>query len=320
MAKTLLLLSYGAPECKDDVIPFLQNVLAGKNVPSERLQRAAQKYYEVGSQTGAFSPLNAECRELIAGLLQTAAHHGEKLDLYWGNLYWHPLLADTIAEMTHDGITEAACFATSAFDSPQGNQRYLDAIEAARKEVEKNLSQPPPIIRKLPLPYKHPLFIKAQTDMLLHALAYSTLEENPAETESGEIISDTVVLFSTHSIPIKDAERSHYVEQLNECCTAVADKSGKIPWELVFQSRSGVPTEPWLEPDIKDRIRNIASEGRYRSVVVVPIGFFCENFETVFDLDLEVGALCDELGLGYIRARAVGGSRNICRMIFELLS
>ena len=324
MPKTLLLLSYGAPECKDDVLPFLRNVLAGKNVPEERLQKAAQKYYEVGSQTGSFSPLNAECRELIAGILQAAADNGEKPDLYWGNLFWHPLLVDTVAEMAHDGVTEAVCFATSAFDSPQGNQRYLDALCAARNEVEKISGLSPPVITKLPLPYIEPLFIESQTDVLLHALAYSTLEQEPFQTssepeESDELISDTVILFSAHSIPVEDARHSPYVAQLNECCRETIAKVGRVPWELVFQSRSGSPTEPWLEPDIKNRIKKIAAEGRYRSVVVVPIGFFCENFETVYDLDLEVGSLCDEAGLGYLRAPAVGASPKICRMIYDLM-
>ena len=293
----LLLVSYGAPERQEDVVPFLNNLFAGKNVPAERIAAAAQKYERYATATGHYSPLNAECRKLIEGIRQTNPH----LPIYWGNLFWHPLLTDTVAEMTRDGIERAVCFATSAFDSPSGNQRYADALESARQAVGANA----PILEKLPLPFDHPLFIEAQADSL---------------RRHSRRLSSAVLLFAAHSIPLADAARSHYVEQLQSTCRKVIEKSGTaIPWELVYQSRSG-PAEHWLSPDIKERIRELAAEGKYRQVIASPIGFFCENMETEYDLDVEVGECCRELSLDFQRVKAVGTMPKIFQMIGKLTS
>ena len=299
----LLLVSYGAPDRHDEVVPFLNNLFAGKEVPVERIAAAAQKYEQVAVKTGRCSPLNAECRKLIDGIKRI---HPD-LPVYWGNLYWHPLLVDTVAAMAKDGVERALCFATSAFDSPAGNQRYADALESAREAIGVQA----PILEKLPLPFDHPLFIEAQTDRLLETLAWHHLHHL-----SGTPVSH--ILFSAHSIPIEDAARSHYVEQLQTTCRSVIEKSGTaIPWELVYQSRSG-PAEHWLGPDIKERIGKLAAEGRIESVIVSPIGFFCENMETEYDLDVEVGECCAQLGLSFYRTKAVGAMPQICRLIVEL--
>ena len=316
----LLLVSYGAPERQDEVVPFLNNLFAGKNVPAERIASAVQKYKRFAAKTGHYSPLNTECRKLIKGIRQECCPHpnplpagegtigtslpmGEKTRIYWGNLFWHPFLADTIAEMAKDGIERAACFATSAFDSPSGNQRYADALESARRAVGTNA----PILEKLPLPFDHPLFIEAQADSL------------PPVSAVVCRLPSAVLLFSAHSIPLADAAQSKYVEQLQSVCRSVIEKSGMtMPWELVYQSRSG-QAEHWLGPDIKERIITLATEGHVESVIVSPIGFFCENMETEYDLDVEAGELCAKLGLNYHRVKAVGGVPKICRMITELL-
>ena len=294
----LLLVSYGAPERQEDVVPFLNNLFAGKCVPAERITAAVQKYERFAAMTGHFSPLNSECRKLITGIRQ----EWQRIDqdpppIYWGNLFWHPLLVDTVAEMAREGIERAVCFATSAFDSPSGNQRYADALEAARQTVGTNA----PILEKLPLPFDHPLFIEAQADQLL-------------ETIAGFADAPAVILFSAHSIPLADVVRCRYVEQLQSTCRAVIEKSGtSFPWELVYQSHSGT-AEHWLGPDIKERIREFAAVGQYRSVIVSPIGFFCENMETEYDLDVEVGKCCAALGLSFFRSKAVGASPKICRL------
>jgi len=296
----LLLLSYGAPERQEDVVPFLNHLFAGKNVPTERIAAAVQKYECFAAKTGHYSPLNAECRKLIDGIRQTEP----ALPIYWGNLFWQPLLVDTVAEMSRDGVERAACFTTSAFDSPSGNQRYAEALDAARHEVGVNA----PVIEKLPLLFDHPLFIEAQADRLIAGVAAT---QSPSRWD--------YILFSAHSIPLADATRCHYVEQLQSTCKKVVKTSSiTIPWEVVYQSRSG-PAEHWLGPDIKERLRTLASEG-YRSIIVSPMGFFCENMETEYDLDVEVGALCDELGLAFYRAKAVGATPKICRLIVELAS
>jgi len=304
----LLLVSYGAPERQEDVVPFLNNLFAGKNVPAERVVAAVQKYERFAAKTGHYSPLNSECRKLIAGVRQIAPD----LPIYWGNLFWHPLLTDTVAEMARDGIKRAVCFATSAFDSPSGNQRYADALESARQAVGADA----PILEKLPLPFDHPLFIEAQAERLLEAL---TLTLSHGERGRFDLAgTPAVILFSAHSIPRADAARSNYVEQLQSTCRAAIEKNGTtIPWELVYQSRSGA-AEQWLGPDIKERIRELAATEQCRSVIVSPIGFFCENMETGFDLDIEVGKCCAELGLSFYRAKAVGAMPKICRMLCAL--
>jgi len=309
----LLLVSYGAPERQEDVVPFLNNLFAGKNVPAERIAAAVQKYERFAAKTGHYSPLNAECRKLVEGIRQeSAAVCRLPATVYWGNLFWHPLLTDTVAEMARDGVERAVCFATSAFDSPSGNQRYADALESARQAVgasggagiSRGVS--PPLLEKLPLPFDHPLFIEAQAERL--------------QTAGGrrQAAAD-FILFSAHSIPLADAARCQYVQQLQSTCRAVIEKSGtQLPWELVYQSRSG-PAEHWLGPDIKDRIRELAATGQCRSVIVSPIGFFCENMETEYDLDIEVDECCAELGLSFSRCKAVGAMPGICRLICAAL-
>lgn len=303
-----LLLSYGAPEGREDVVPFLEKLFEGKNVPPKRIEAAAEKYFQFARQTGHFSPLNEECRALLAGVLRELNRKGDSRPVYWGNLYWHPLLEDTVAEMARDGITHAHCFATSAFDCLAGNQYYVDALEAARSKV----GPAAPILDKLPLPFDHPLFVEAQSDRLLEAMAWTSMDFSIPPKK-------TFVFFTAHSIPSSDESVSNYVSQLTRTCEAINEKCGPLDWELVWQSRSGGVAGDWLGPDVKDRIRQVAQEGRYRSVVVSPIGFFCENMETVNDLDLEVGALCGELGIDFARARTVGAAPKICRMIRELI-
>ena len=305
-----LLVSYGAPERQEEVVPFLHNVLAGKNVPPERLDNVAEKYYKLARRTGQFSPLNGECRNLIAGIQREFNEHGPPLDVYWGNLYWKPFLDETVAEMHTNGVSRAVCFATSAFDSPQGNRRYTDALANAQRKIGSTA----PCLEKLPLPFAHPLFIEAQADRLLSALATILLDDPSGEYRN----EDIRILFTAHAIPESDAANSHYVSQLHKTCRAVIDKIGASSYELVFQSRSGLPSDTWTGPDVKDRVREIATKGRYRSIVVSPIGFFCENFETAWDLDREVGEFCVASGLGFGRAATVGASPKICRMIREL--
>jgi len=301
----LLLLSYGAPERQEDVVPFLHNIFAGKNVPTERIAAAAQKYERHAAKSGHYSPLNSECRKLIDGIRQIAPD----LPVYWGNLFWHPLLTDTVAEMKRKGVERAVCFATSAFDSPSGNQRYADALARAAN------ANPPMNIEKLPLPFDHPLFIEAQTERLL---------EIATEYRLNDVFNDLTgtpaphVLFSAHSISLADAARSRYVEQLQSTCRAVIEKiDASIPWELVYQSRSGA-AEHWLGPDIKERINELAEEGNVESIIVSPMGFFCENMETEYDLEIEVGKCCGEHGLNFYRAKAVGAMPKVCRLIVEL--
>ena len=321
--RPLLLVSYGAPEQSEEVVPFLNNLFAGKNVSAERRAAAAQKYERFAEKNGHYSPLNSECRKLIDGI----KHLAPDLPIYWGNLFWHPLLVDTIAEMAAAGIKRAVCFATSAFDSPSGNKQYSDALESARHAIGQNA----PILEKLPLPFDHPLFIEAQTNRLLETMRAGSVGDHcssrivqradPAATlryTPGFDDTPAHVLFSAHSIPLTDAERSHYVEQLQSACRSVIQKSRtSLPWDLVYQSRSGA-AEHWLGPDIEEHIVELAAWRQVESLIVSPIGFFCENMETEYDLDVEVGGRCAALGFSFHRAKAVGAMPEVCRLIVEL--
>ncbi|MDR2438618.1 MAG: ferrochelatase [Planctomycetaceae bacterium] len=313
VSKTFLLISYGAPEVKEEVIPFLHNLLANKinsTILPDRITVAAEKYYKMARQTGRLSPLNGECRNLIAGILREAERNNINLNVYWGNLFWHPLLEDTVSEMARDGVEHAICFTTSIFDSGISDKRYTDILEVARQKA----GAMAPVFKRLSLLFDHPLFIEAQTDRLLEALAWIT----PNNGKYQEIVNSVLVLFSAHSIPKPDTACSNYVTQLRQTCQSVIEKCyiPSISWELVFQSRSGT-VENWLEPDIKERIREIAATKQYQSIIVLPIGFFCENMETINDLDLEIGEICNELNIRFIRAKTIGTLPKTSKMIVQ---
>ncbi len=305
----LLLVSFGGPEGPDDVMPFLENVVCGKNVPRWRLLEVA-RHYELFD---GVSPINAQNRALLASLVEELNAHGPRLPVYWGNRHWHPLLADAVGQMADDGVGRALAFVTSAFGSYPGCRRYVEQIEAARRQVGPEA----PRIDKLRLFYNHPGFIEATADRLAEALA-----KVPAEHRL-----QARLLFSAHGIPTAMAERSPYVRQLREACRLAVESVGGEwaamhggKWELVFQSRSGPPSQPWLEPDIGDHVRRLHEAGGMDYLVVAPIGFLTENMEVVYDLDVEVRELCDELGVNLVRSAVVGNHPRFVRMIRELVA
>ncbi len=308
----LLLVSFGGPEGPDDVMPFLENVTRGKNVPEERLREVAQ-HYELFE---GVSPINIQNRALLSALVEELNAHGLKLPVYWANRFWHPLLADTLREMADDGVRHALAFVTSPFGSPLSCHEYLLAIERAREEVGTTAPQ----VDKLRLFHNHPGFIEAMAERVAAALA-----EVPDERRA-----TTRLIFTAHSLPADVAQRSPYEMQLREACRLVTELvtthgllppagEGAASWELAFQSRSGPPSQPWLEPDVRSRVRELHAAGSLSDVVVAPIGFMSENMEILYDLDVEVGELCDELGVNFVRAAVVGNHPRIIRMIRELV-
>jgi ferrochelatase len=287
----VLVLSFGGPEKPDDVIPFLENVLRGRNVPRERMLAVAGHYYHFGGK----SPINDQARALIAGLEGELAIHGPELPIYWGNRNWHPFLTDTLRQMKADGVRRALAFVTSIFSSYSGCRQYLEDVERARSQVDGA-----PEIQKLRSFYNHPLFIEAQTDRIRESIG-----DRPAK-----------VIFTAHSIPMSMAETSDYQKQLDESCRLVAEKLGCPDWQLVYQSRSGPPSQPWLEPDIADVLRGL---DRGADVVVVPIGFVSDHMEVIYDLDIEAQAVARECGVNMLRAATVGVHPKFLRMIRELI-
>jgi protoporphyrin/coproporphyrin ferrochelatase len=298
--EALLVVSFGGPEGMDEVMPFLANVLRGRNVPPERMQAVAH-HYEL---FGGVSPINEQNRKLIAALQSELDADGPHLPLYWGNRNWHPLLADTLRQMRADGIKRALAFVTSAYSSYSGCRQYRENIEQARAEVGADAPQ----VEKLRAFYNHPGFVGPNIEHVKAALA-----QIPAERRAAAQLA-----FTAHSIPRAMADGCAYEAQLTETCRLVAEGIGHEHWRLVFQSRSGPPTQPWLEPDICDHLRTLKAEGA-TDVVVVPIGFISDHMEVKYDLDTEARQLAEAIGLNLIRAATVGTHPDFIKMIRELI-
>lgn len=296
----LLVVSFGGPEKPEDVMPFLRNVVAGRPVPEERLQDVARRYHRFGGR----SPINEHNRRLVASLQQELGREGPALPVFLGNLHWHPMLADTLREMRDRGVRRAAAFVTSAFRSHASCRKYVDAIEAAQDE----LGAEAPHVDKLRPFYNHPGFIEAMADRVHHAL-----EEFPADRRE-----DVRLAFTAHSIPVAMAEPSEYVHDLEETCRLVAEQVDAPRWQLVYQSRSGPPSQPWLGPDVLDHLRALSDIGA-RDVVVVPVGFVSDHMEVIWDLDVKAAELAGDLGLRMARAGTAGTHPAFVRMVIELL-
>ncbi len=296
----ILIVSFGGPEGMDDVLPFLENVLRGKNVPRERMLAVAEHY----RQFGGVSPLNAQNRALIAALEAELEAQGPRLPIYWGNRNWHPLLPDTLRRMATNGVRRALAFFTSAYSSYSGCRQYRENIEQARAEV----GPAAPRIEKLRVFFNHPGFIEPMIDRTRAAI-----ERIPAARRDGVRLA-----FTAHSIPLAMANGCRYEEQLREASRLVAEGVGRESWQLAFQSRSGPPSQPWLEPDICDWLRTAMTEGA-GDVVIVPIGFISDHVEVIYDLDVAARAVCDELGITMVRAATVGTHPRFIRMIRELI-
>jgi protoporphyrin/coproporphyrin ferrochelatase len=297
----ILWVSFGGPEKEDDIIPFLQNVLRGRNVPSQRMMAVAEHYHYFGGR----SPINQQNRELIRALEAKLAAHGPHLPVYWGNRNWHPLLADTVARMKADGIKRALAFATSAYSSYSSCRQYLENIENARAAAGEGA----PVIDKIRPFYNHPGYIAAMTEQVKAALGRIPAERRAAAH----------VVYTAHSIPLRMAENCPYAEQLLEASGLVSATLGRSGDPLVYQSRSGPPTQLWLGPDILEHLRAIKNEGQVNDVVIVPIGFVSDHMEVLYDLDTEARQLCSELGLNMVRAAAVGTNPGFARMVRELI-
>lgn len=297
----VLLVSFGGPDGPDDVMPFLENVLRGRNVPRERMLEVAEHYHHFGGR----SPINGQNLALLEALRKELADRGPALPVYWGNRNWHPLLTDTLREMADSGIRRVAAFVTSAFSSYSGCRQYRENIAAALAP----LGDRAPQVDKLRVFFNHPGFVGPMAENLTQSLAAFPADQRPS----------TPVLFTAHSIPVSMADACRYVAQLREASRLVAAAAGVTDWELVFQSRSGPPTQPWLEPDVCDRIRQLHAAGKDR-VVVTPIGFISDHMEVLYDLDTEAADLCQSLGMRFARVATVGTAPAFVAMIRDLIA
>jgi protoporphyrin/coproporphyrin ferrochelatase len=297
----ILVVSFGGPEGHNDVIPFLENVLRGRHVPRERMLAVAEHYYHFDGK----SPINQQTRELIAALKDALAQHGPKLPIYWGNRNWHPMLADTLRLMKSDGLKRALALVTSAYSSYSGCRQYREDIARAQSEVGDGA----PHIDKLRVFFNHPGFLEATEDRLKEALA-----QIPANARQ-----NVQIVYVAHSIPMSMANTSDYVKQLEEVRRLVSQAIGISNDALVYQSRSGAPGQPWLEPDILDHLREVKHKNLASAVVIAPISFISDHMEVLYDLDIEAKQLCESLALPMARAKTVGVHPKFIAMIRELI-
>jgi ferrochelatase len=295
-----LLVSFGGPERRDDVLPFLENVLRGRNVPRERMLEVAEHYYHFGG----VSPINAQNRALLAALQDEFAAAGLRLPLYFGNRNWHPLLPDTLAQMKADGVRRTIAFFTSAFSSYSGCRQYRENIAAAQQTVGEGA----PEVDKLRSFFNHPGFIEPMIERTRDALASMPVERR----QSAQLI------FTAHSIPLAMAENCQYEAQFREASRLVAEGLGHVNWRVAYQSRSGPSSQPWLGPDIGEALAEIAVQ-KAADVVVVPIGFISDHMEVMYDLDNEARLKAADVGLSFVRAGTVGTHPQFVRMIRELV-
>jgi protoporphyrin/coproporphyrin ferrochelatase len=301
-----LLVSFGGPEGRDDVLPFLENVTRGRGVPRERLEQVAEHYYRFGG----VSPINQQCRDLLAAIEKDFAGSGIELPVYWGNRNWDPYLTDTVAAMAADGRQHAVAFVTSAYSSYSSCRQYLEDIERARAQA----GPAAPRIDKLRPYFNHPGFIEPFADAVR------------AAAQAGSVIANGFdLVFTAHSIPEAMSAASGpaggaYPLQLAEASRLVAERvGGARSWRLAYQSRSGPPSVPWLGPGVGDCLAELAGSGS-TAVVLVPVGFTSDHMEVVFDLDVEAAQAAERLGLRLVRAATPGTDPRFVAMITELVA
>lgn len=304
MYDAVLLLSFGGPEGPDDVMPFLENVTRGRGVPRERLLAVAEHY----EHFGGVSPINQINRDLVAGLEAEFAAHDVDLPVYWGNRNWHPMVEETVERMRSDGVRRALVFATSAYGGYSACLQYHEDIARARAAVGEGA----PELEKLRHFFDHPLFVAANADAVRRALA-----------ELGTAGESARLVFTAHSVPLSQdavagAEGHLYTRQLAETARLIAAEVGVDDWDLVWQSRSGPPRVPWLEPDVSDHLDDLHAKG-VPAVVVSPIGFVSDHLEVVWDLDTEAKEHAAELGMAFARAASAGTDPRFTELVRRLV-
>jgi len=297
----VLMIAFGGPTKPEEIRPFLANVLRGVPVPPGRLEEVARHYEEVGGK----SPINELTFRQAKALAELLDREGPKLPVYVGMRYWHPLASEAVEQMMRDGVRHAVGLVMAAHDSGAASWgKYVDAVTKALEAAGPGA----PRVEYAPACPDHPDFVAA-----VAAQVRLQLEEIPSERRDG-----TRVVFTAHSIPTAIAAETPYIQQVQESCRLVAKASGQPRWSLAYQSRSGDPRRPWLEPDVSDVLRELSAEG-CRSVVVAPIGFVCDHVEVLFDLDLEARAVADSLGIELRRASTVNDHPLYIRALADLV-
>ena len=300
-ADAVLLIAFGGPTRAEEIRPFLANVVRGRPVPPERVEEVVRHYEAIGGRSPLNELTSRQARKLEAALAAT----GPALPVYVGMRNWEPYLADTLARMAGDGVRQAVGVILSPHAIEASRERYAEQVEAARAA----LGARAPAVHYLGAWHTHPLFVTAVADATTAALV--TL---PAARRAA-----APLVFTAHSVPVAMAARAPYVAEITASAAAVARRLGRDRWQIAYQSRSGSPREPWLEPDVNDALRALAADGA-RDAVVVPVGFVCDHVEVLYDLDVEAHATADGLGLGFARASTVNDHPLFIRMLAEVVA
>ncbi|WP_018024019.1 ferrochelatase [Corynebacterium ulceribovis] len=307
----LLLLSFGGPEKSEDIRPFLENVTRGRGIPPERLDEVGEHYYKLGGR----SPINDQNREIIRNVEQELVARGLELPVYFGNRNWHPMLEDTVAQMSRDGVRNALVFATSAWGGYSGCRQYHEDVLRGLTHLQES-GLPPVQLQKLRGFHDHPLLV-TEFAAAVTAARQSLPDELQAEAR---------LVFTAHSVPNSADDASGpaelggnlYSRQVHETAALVAAAANTAEFDVVWQSRSGSPHIPWLEPDIVDHVQDLASQGT-KAVIVCPIGFITDHIEVVWDLDTELVEEVAPLGVTVARAATPGLTASFAKMIVELI-
>lgn len=296
----VLIVSFGGPEGMEEVMPFLDNVLRGKGVPEERKLEVSHHY----GLFGGVSPINAQNRDLVSSVTENLKSKGIDLPVVLANRNTEPYIPDVLKECQEKGYKNLLVYITSGFSCYSGCRQYRENLMVAQADLEGEV----PSFDKIRVFFNHPLFIEVLSDKVREAIALLPEEDQ----------KDPKVVFTAHSIPMAMANTSKYTEQLHEAARLVAERLEVSNWDLVYQSRSGPPSMPWLEPDICDHLDDL-KEGGVKSVVVSPIGFVSDHMEVLYDLDLEARDHAAEIQMNYVRASTPGNDPRMIEMIVELI-
>ena len=299
----LLLLSFGGPEGPEQVMPFLENVTRGRGIPRERLESVAEHYMHFGG----VSPINGINRALIAEIEAELARRGRRIPVYFGNRNWEPYVEDTVTQMRDNGIERAAVFTTSAWGGYSGCTQYQEDIARGRAAAGAGA----PELVKLRQYFDHPLLVEMFADAIRDAAA----------TLPAELRDEARLVFTAHSIPLRAADRCGpdlYERQVGYTCRLVAAAAGYLDYDHVWQSRSGPPQVPWLEPDVGDHLEALQRAGT-SAVIVCPVGFVADHIEVVWDLDNELAEQAAQAGIAFARASTPNAQTRFAQLAIDLL-
>ena len=297
---SVLLIAFGGPEKPEDIWPFLEIVTAGRQIPPERIEEVAHHYEAIGGR----SPLNELTRRQAEGLRRLLVREGITTPVYVGMRNWHPFLLETLAEMRDRGHRRALGIILSSFQTEASWERYVADVAAAREK----LGAGAPEVVYAPAWAEHPLFIDAMV-----ARAADALAEVPSRKRE-----DALLIFTAHSVPVAMASGSPYARQLEAAALVIARRLDHPRWRIAYQSRSGAPSDAWLEPDICDVLRGAKGQG-IEDVVIVPIGFVCDHVEVLYDLDVEARAVAAESGVRLYRAETANDHPAFIAMLADLV-